>query len=107
MSGERPRRRRRVRFTAEFDDELAELVPKAVQRAQFLEFAVVRHAERADEPGWMLSERVGVLITEGGLHDIPELLLWFRIENDRSVGEVVVFESVRLAVELYEEEDDT
>ena len=105
-------------MTSEFSDQLSAVVPGAIPRLQFLERGIKHvldreiEAYRKGEPHPRITVidsdeplRDGLLLTEPGLPEVPECMVWFEFHADFEQRRDVVLWGIGPTPTLDERED--
>lgn len=78
----------RIEFGDDFHDVLAEIIPDAIRRLQFLEHGIQFFLLR-DHARYLLSDHEGMLLTEPGFFSVPACLIWFELDHDETGASVL------------------
>ena len=98
-------------YSSDFDAALAALIPDELERRYFkldaLEFRLSRRHELQMVTADPDLTATGYIITEEGLANAPECIVWFTISESTAGSRVCRFDAVELADARYDEEDDS
>lgn len=93
-------------YTAEFEAELATLVPNQVQRFYFMRDGIESRLSHAIDLQQVTPQQ-GSPITEEQVAGVPQCIIWFTIASAEEDRPQYVLDSIRVRTPLHEEEDDT